>query len=391
MFHVKHFRYKAYSKEGWRTGIMTADSREDVIEMLENEGAHPVTIKTEHPLLRKTFWPAARLSSFFGKWAILLKSGIPIIRVFEIMEKEGEKKNRAIIKEMKEHLASGESISGTINMARVFPSFAAALIEVGEKTGTLEEQLSRLSSHYHKEEEMRRGIREGLAYPLFVMMFAVLMFVITMLYILPGFVEIFEEMNTELPAAARWIWNVSVYIRENTGELAGILLLVISTIIIFFRMEKGQKLKDRCLYRILFMRKIYACRLMGALTGFLEGGETLEKSLLGSCHVMGNSMAEEKVKYMAGEVEEGTSFKDVAARSTLFTHSIRSLIAIGMESGELPALLKKGTLLLEEEIQSKEKRIKEWLGPLVILIAGGMTALLLMTIVLPVLELFSKA
>ncbi len=143
-----------------------------------------------------------RLADLAEEWESLLSAGIPVTETLDILGGGRSGKEKILLGEIKATIEAGHSIAESFAGSRAFPPFTA-LLQVGELSGTIPEQLRLAAACYRKEEEFIAGMKSALSYPVFVLFFSFLVFALILTVILPSFAALFDALDIPLPAVTR--------------------------------------------------------------------------------------------------------------------------------------------------------------------------------------------
>lgn len=175
-------------------------------------------------------------------------------------------------------------------------------------TGTLPSALTHIALYYEKEDLFRRHLSRSLAYPLFVLAFALVLLLVILLFILPSFAMLFETLGITLPLLASAGLALGLFLR-HWGMLLGLILFaVLIAGALYLRTRAGRRRKEVWLYRSAFYRRLLLIRFTLSLSAFLESGKPLSEALAASRKVLGNHVAEEKVRGMERKLMQGGEF-----------------------------------------------------------------------------------
>ena len=297
-----------------------------------------------------------------------------------------EKKEREILQAVAKRISKGHMVWDSFLNTGAFPPFFISMLQVGELTGTLPEELSAAALYYKKEDAYIKKIQGALAYPLFVFMFSLVVLLIILLFILPSFQLLFETLGIPLPAGAAMGILVGGFLKGFGQEIAILFLLGLLFLLLYGETEAGREKRARLLYRVSFYRQLLLIRFALTLAAFLESGKPISASLGEAGRVLGNPAAKEAVFHVEQAVERGEDFPRALEASGFFSPLLIELSRVGMESGQLPKFLRKAAELMESETEEKIRRFRAILEPAMLLFVGGMTAFIIFSVMLPVFQ-----
>lgn len=386
---MKEFIYKAYEEgSSPAEGFITAETREEAAEKIFSRGLHLVhleEVKEKRDLLWSAPFSSRRsLSIFAEEWASLLEAGLTLTESLSLLEDQADKKERKVLKRIGKTISTGRGVWESFRRARCFPPFFLSLLQVGEMSGTLPEELRRISLYYEKEDLFLQKIKSALAYPAFVILFAFLVFLIILTFILPSFALLFEALSLDLPGPAAAALSLGLWLKENGSLLLVFLLCFLLLFLFSLHTKKGKEKKDEILYRSKFYRRLLLIRFCFTLSALLESGRTMSESLLATRDVLDNRSARRALREIREKVIRGGDFSKVLQESGFSLPLLTHLTRVGMESGELPRFLRHAGKILTRDAERRINRFRAILEPAVLLTVGIITAVIVFSVMLPV-------
>ena len=220
------------------------------------------------------------------------------------------------------------------------------------------------------------------SFPAYLMLLLVIL-----LFILPSFAMLFETLGITLPLAAQAGLALGLFLR-HWGLLLGLgLSAVLIAGALHFQTRAGRRRKEAWLYHSAFYRRLLLIRFTLSLASFLESGKPLSEALAASTKVLGNHIAEEKVHGMERKLRQGENFASVWEASGFCFPLLFELCQVGLSSGELPRFLNQAARLMTAETEEKLRRFRHIAAPVMLLFVGGLTALVLFSVMLPVFQM----
>ncbi|MHC4740616.1 MAG: type II secretion system F family protein, partial [Planctomycetota bacterium] len=208
---MNKFKYTAKDLTGQELeGIARAGTKEDVLAWLKGQGLTPLTVERPSWRTRSAKKAAtgdsrirsSQLAAISWQLNTMLEGGISLTEALSaIADDISNKKLEIVLRGVLERIRSGGDLShGVAGFPRVFSPLVRALIVAGETSGDLAEALGRVAKHYQTRDQLRRKIIKAMAYPAFVLGFVILVVSVLMIFVIPRFREIFEEMGGHIPA-----------------------------------------------------------------------------------------------------------------------------------------------------------------------------------------------
>ena len=274
------FLYKAYADSGEvAEGRVTAAGKREAADELKSRGLHPMTIRKTGEKKKASFFKRRRLADLAEEWESLLSAGIPVTETLDILGVGRSGKEKILLGEIKATIEAGHSIAESFAGSRAFPPFFTALLQVGELSGTIPEQLRLAAACYRKEEEFIAGMKSALSYPVFVLFFSFLVFALILTVILPSFAALFDALDIPLPAVTRAALALGLFLQKKGFYFLGGLLLSAGIGAVYLQSEKGKRSTDAFLFRFPFIRRLYLIRVTLALSALSKSGKSLSDAL----------------------------------------------------------------------------------------------------------------
>ena len=196
-----------------------------------------------------------------------------------------------------------------------------------------------------------------------------------------------NAVATSQPLAAQAGLALGLFLR-HWGMLLGLILFaVLIAGALYLRTRAGRRRKEVWLYRSAFYRRLLLIRFTLSLSSFLESGKPLSEALAASMKVLGNHVAEDKVRGMERKLMQGENFASVWEESGFCFPLLFELCQVGLSSGELPRFLDQAARLMTAETEEKLRHFRHIAEPAMLLFVGGLTALVLFSVMLPVFRM----
>lgn len=301
----------------------------------------------------------SRRANFYFQLASLLSAGVPIIQALEQGRNNTGRSYEAPITTILSKLQHGATFSEAVNATgKWLPAFDRALFEAGEKSGRLDASFRSLGNYYTQRAAMLRQMISGLAYPIFVLHFAVLIFPIG--YLTGLF------LNNGLQA----------FVIQKALVLLPCYALVFAGIVAFqgSRGEHWQALLERLTNRVPLLggarKDLAIARLSGALEALLSAGVPIIQAWETAAHASGSAKIKKTVARAVPQMEAGVTPSETLRQSSLFPEVFRNLYATGEASGQLDTTLQRLHTLYEEQATTKFQNIATWTPKLIFLLVA---------------------
>ena len=339
------------------------------------------------------------LVQFFRQSATLVKAGFGVMRGLQICAKQtSEPRLLETINDMVSSIDHGLSYSEAMNRhIGIFSTFQVSMIKAAEASGKLPDILESLAAYEEKEMELRYRLKSATSYPIFVFLFSVLCIILLMKFLTPLLDTITNVLKGEVPLPTLLLMKVA-HAASHPLFYVALALLVIAFRIIFKYYAgtlKGKLIIDSFRFRIPVYGELYkkvilirSCRVMNAL---LDSGvpAAMTMELMGD--VADNFYFKDRIMgEMVYQVQEGSSLHAAAGDLDFFPRLMVSMMAIGEESGSLPKIMKKLSDMYEFDIDISIANFYATLEPVLILVMGSFTFLILLAAFLPIYQIIGN-
>lgn len=400
------FDYLAIDSSGKRKkGSIKANSESRAYQLLLAKGLQPLdlTLRSENFMKKDIQIPGlekrAKLKElviFTKQFALLIRSGMPLLESINISaEQTNDPVLKPALKAVYNDVERGVSLSGAMTKhPHAFPGLLTSVVKVGEEGAFLDESMQSMSKTYQTELEMKQRIRSAMTYPVIVVGVALAVLSGMVIFVVPIFKEMFENLDADLPFATQ----VLVVISENSVIIFPILLVLILGSVIFLRYFKNELwLKKRMDAFALAVpvfgplaTKTAIARFSRNLSMMLTAGVPLTSALRLVATTSNNYHIETAVDKAVISMENGVNLASSMDAFTMFPPMVRHMVSVGERSGSLPPMLDSVADFYEVEVREASERLSASLEPILLVILGGLVGGMLFALYLPMFTLFVK-
>ncbi len=344
--------------------------------------------------------------AFVNKLSSFLSSGIDLKTAFAIISGQiPNPKLARIISEVRENLDHGLSVSDTLKMhAKYFDPLVIALIEVGEKTGTLPRVTADLERTLLENIEIKAKIKGAMIYPAILFTLAVSMAAFMLTFVLPKITGVFEKSGVQVPALTQFMIDLSKFMISNwVGILAAIFALIFA-FSAFARTYAGQNALGYVSLRIpvfgFINRQLNVILFINSLNLLLESGVLMLEALETAADVVPNLHYKKDIIRIKNEVETGISLsaamgltvqsdgkKETHFDNPFFPIDLVHMVGVGEETGTVGKTIFKVGENYSRELRRYIANIMAALEPFIIIFIGAIIGTIIISIMLPFFKL----
>jgi len=406
------YRFEAMNAQGQSIkDEVEAISEEEAIEKIRAQKLFPTSIKQKvdrrgatavgGPRKRKTTLTIGgvsnkQLTTFTRQLSTLQDAGLPIVRSLRILEgqlKPGVLKNVLI--------GVGDDVEGGMTLSeamakhpKAFDKLYVNMVRAGEIGGVLDAILQRLADFREKAQRLKKQIISAMIYPIAVMVVAGGILYGIMVYIVPKFKAMFEELDVTLPAmtqmliagsdfiAAKWYW-----------ALAGVVGFFILVKVIGAT-SGGRYTIDKIKLKIpLFgtvISKSVIARFTRTLGTLVASGVPILEALNITKETAGNAVVSRAIGHVHDSIREGESIAEPLAQSKICDDMVVNMIDVGEETGDLDKMLLKIADQYDDDVDAAVNGMTSLIEPLMIVFLGVVVGFIVISLFLPLIELMNS-
>jgi type IV pilus assembly protein PilC len=396
------YAYTAITAQGTEvSGELAASNLEAAREQLRLKGLLPERLEEREEAssasrgVFKAVKPKA-LQIFSRQFATMIDAGLNVVSSLVILEDQTDDKVlAAVITELREDVEAGLLLSQAMaRHPKVFSRLYVAMVEAGEAAGILDEVLDRVAMQIEKETQIKRRVKGAMIYPTMVLAFASLVLVGMLMFLVPVFVGIFEQLHGDLPMLTQIVVNMSDLVRAKWFIIFPALGGGAYALRRYKRTEQGRAQWDRIKLRLPMkigqvVLKVTMARFSRTLSTLVAAGVDIIKALEITGTTSGNAVVEEALANVRERVHEGVPIATPLIENPVFPPMVSQMVKIGEETGELDAMLGKIADFYEDEVDSSIQSLTSIIEPLMMIGVGAMVGVIIISMYLPMFKLLS--
>ncbi len=337
------------------------------------------------------------LITFFRQFSVMIKASIPISASLNALKKQGYTKAfKKVLDEVYLDVQSGVLLSEAFaKHKKVFPDFFTKMVAIGEVTGSLDTVLSNMADYYENDRKIRNKVKSAMTYPiiLLILIFAVLIF-ITM-FILPQFESMINELGGNVPYLTQVVMGISLFMRNNFLMVFGSIALVVLLLVLFFKKtSKGRYALDYIKLYLPFIgsvnKYLVTSRFSKAFIILLNSGMNMSDCLDNLLKMLDNQVFKQKFKYSVEEVKRGRRIAQSIGNIKLFPQMLIEMIDVGEKSGNIEEVLLSTSAYFDECVEQSITKATAALEPIMIVLLGGIVAIVILSVLLPMISLMQS-
>lgn len=399
---MPEFQYTACDHSGSsRRGLLEADTVDAAGQVLDQQGLIPITIKPKSSLSAYLKRPRGRVRwriedkiLFTRKLSSLLKAGLPLIRVFDLVASQmRDERIAATLHKVADDVSTGSTLSDA--MAKhpgLFDSVYLGALQTGEATGQLDSVLDQLADFLEREMTTRRLIKATVRYPILVIFALAVAGGIVMGFVVPRFMAFYSHYGGQLPLPTRILIAISQFTQSFWW-----LVPIVAGIVWFgwhqwMKTPVGRHWRDAKVLRIwlfgpLFL-KVAVSRFSRLFGLMFAAGVPAASALETVSHGVGNVIVGDEIAAMRERLTTGAAV-DAKPANSVMPDLVYQMLGIGFESGEVDRMLAEVSRHFDQEVEYDVRRLRDNLEPIILAILAVGVLMFALAVLLPMWNLIS--
>ncbi len=399
---MSEFKYIAADHRGQTVrGRLHADTAGAAGAVLDRQGLIPLRIDQivsfstwRQQKTGGVRWPIEDKILFTQKLASLLKAGIPILTVLQLVASQTKHARvAAAIRRVADQVSSGSTFSDALSTEPgLFDPVYLGAIRAGEATGRLDSILEQTTHYLEREMDTRRRVKETLRYPIMVVIAMIIAGAIILKFVVPQFLTFYANFNADLPLPTRILMGIAEWINQLWWIL---MILLAGAGVGFWRWTKtprGTRWVDRMLLKLpiagtLFLKVSVSrfCRLFGVL---FSAGVPATSALDTVGEGVGNVIVADDVKSLRARIVQGEPVMP-RPQGAVMPELVYQMLAIGFESGDVDRMLGETARHFEQEVDYDVRRLNDRIQPVLLGLLAVGVLMLALAVLLPMWNLIS--
>jgi type IV pilus assembly protein PilC len=395
------YTYRVRDRRGTLiTGEIVGESQDLVLAKLREQHYVPLEVKAKSGGLKREFHILPQkaklkdLSVFSRQFATMVNSGLPLLRTLAILEEQTESKFLGkVVGEIRLDVEKGVSLSAALaKHPKAFNDLYVSMVRAGETSGTLDSVLVRLADNIEREVSLRRQVKSAMTYPIVVVALVFLILTAMLLFVVPTFKDLYDQLGGTLPLPTR------ILIALSDAVKGGFIFFILGIFALAFlfrrwkRSEKGRLTWDRLKLRVPIFGPLFhktaMSRFARTLSVLNRSGVPILQALDIVQDTVGNAVVAEAVKDLQEGVKQGESLATPLSRHAVFPAMVVQMMAVGEETGALDTMLEKVAIFYDEEVTAAVESLTSLIEPVMIAVVGGAVGAIVIALYLPTFKIF---
>ena len=395
------FQYVARNPQGKvESGSVDAPNEAAAAKQLRGQGLMPTAIQSSAAAGRraKTSGKSGSvkltdLVVFSRQFATMIRAGLPLIEVLDILAEQSEKASmKNILREVQRDVESGSSLTEALSKhPKVFDTFYVSMVRAGEAAGMLAAILDQVAGYQEKLASLQRKIKSAVVYPATVATVATLITIFLLAVVVPVFIDIFSAIEGKLPMPTVITLFLSDIIREHYLVALGVIIAVVIILVQWYKTPGGRRSLDKMKLKLpifgpLFL-KVAISKFSRTLSTLIKSGVNILAALDIVAATAGNSIVEDAIVKTRASIQSGESVAAPLAESNIFPPMVTRMVDVGERVGSLESMLSKIADFYEDQVDATVSGLTSLIEPLLIVGLGIVIGFIVISMFLPLFKM----
>lgn len=340
--------------------------------------------------------PLDQFIIFNSQFLTLFRAGLPILTALELLAKQQKDPYfKSVLEDVRLKVKSGESLSHAFEEQNVASKIYTTTLLAGEKSGNLDEVLTRYITFQKTSMAFRRKLLTSLLYPALLVIGMVGLFTLLIVYVVPEFGKLYQTLDAKLPAMTIFLLDIG----NNAQRIFPFFIAGLIALGLFFmswrRSEAGAAAIDRFRLSLPIFGNIWlkyqVAMFARTLSTLLSGGLPLVPALETAGASIESRSITNSLAGVAQSVREGRPLAVSLEETKVFPELAVEMVAVGESTGALPQMLNSVGDFYDDDVQTALAAALALIEPLVLILMAIVVGFVLVSIYLPIFQLGSAA
>jgi type IV pilus assembly protein PilC len=326
---------------------------------------------------------------FNQQFLTLVRAGLPIVQALELLAKRQRNQYfRMLLEDVRDRTKGGELISDAFEKQGAFPKIYSTTLMAGEKSGNLDEVLSRYVSFQRLALSFRKKLISSLVYPVILVVGVVALITMLVTFVIPKFSALFSDLGQKLPPMTEFTITTALAARRFLPVIVIVLIAAYLLVKRWSKTQQGAEFLDKIKLNMPVVGSIWQryqiavfSRMMSTL---LSGGLPLVTALETAGQSMSSRLIVRGIAEASKSVREGRSLAHSLEQTEVFPPLAVEMVEVGEATGALPTMLSSIAEFYEEDVQSALSAAMSLIEPAILVFMGVIVGFILISLYLPI-------
>ena len=396
------YSYVAVDQRGKeKRGRIEAENRDAVSQQLKKDGLFPVEIKEQGVLNKEIDLSIGKevkprdLSVFCRQFVSITQAGVPMKEALQMMTEQTENKwlKRATA-DVLLNVEKGNTLADSMAaIPDVFPPMLVNMVHAGESSGSLEMSFDRMATHFEKEAKLKATIHKATIYPIILIFAVVGVVAVMLLYVIPIFIDMFADLDIEMPALTMGVMNLSKWTASHWYLILAVVVAVAVAYRVIYNTEQGRLKIDYIKMKMPLFGKLTVksncAQFARTMSTLMAAGISTTECLETVSKIVTNIHYKNAMMKAREEVMKGIPLSEPLAASEVFPPMVYHMTGIGEETGNMDEMLNKLADYYDEEVEITTQSVLAAMEPLIIVFMALIVGTLVIAVIMPIATMYN--
>ena len=396
------YTYIAVDQKGKeKRGRMEAENRDEVSQQLKKDGLFPVEIKEQGVLNKDLDFSIGKkvkprdLSVFCRQFVSITQAGVPMKEALQMMTEQTENKwLKKGIAEVLTNVEKGNTLADSMSaLPDIFPAMLVNMVQAGESSGSLDTSFERMAIHFEKEAKLKATIRKATIYPIILICAVIGVIAVMLLYVIPIFIDMFADLDVEMPALTMGVMNVSKWTASHWYVILAVVVAVAVAYRVIYNTEQGRLKIDYIKMKMPLFGKLTVksncAQFARTMSTLMAAGISTTECLETVSKIVTNIHYKNAMMKAREEVMKGIPLSEPLAASEVFPPMVYHMTGIGEETGNMEEMLNKLADYYDEEVEITTQSVLAAMEPLIIVFMALIVGTLVIAVIMPIATMYN--
>ena len=331
---------------------------------------------------------------FCRSLSLQLHAGISLADGIYLLAEDETSRKQVLFQNMAAKLDEGETFAEVLEHSGCLPEYVCVMVQIGQQTGKLEQTLQSLADYYERRSNQKRQIRNALAYPSMVFVLMLVVVAVLLVKVMPIFDGVYRSLGSGLAGVAAELMHLGQLLKWATPAILAVLAVMLGAALAYWKVTAFRESLNGWYQRQFgdwsIGRKFNNARFAEALAMGLSSGVTLEESLeLAEKLLTSVPGAAARCRKCKEQLDAGTSLADAMADAQLLPPAESRLLTVGLRAGTGDQVMDEIARRLAQQAEDAVEDLVSKIEPAMVLIASLLVGLILLTVMLPLMNIMS--
>jgi type IV pilus assembly protein PilC len=335
---------------------------------------------------------------FSRQFATMINAGLAMVRCLDVLSVQTEDAQlKPILIAIRRDVEGGSTLASALGKyPKTFSPLFTNMVRAGELGGILDDVLNRLAGFLEKDFNLKKKVKSAMTYPTVILVMAIGIVIFLVTFILPTFIQMFEQMQMKLPLPTMLLMAFTKGVRNPYVLIPSLAVLTVGWFLFnrYVSTPVGRRQYDAFKLKLpvfgMLIRKVAISRFCRTLGTLLQSGVPIMQALEIVGKASGNEVVAETVSKVRDSVREGESIAVPLQLSGLFPPLVTQMVSVGEETGNLDGMLSKIADFYDTEVDYMLASLTSLLEPMMILGMGFIVGFIVISVFLPLYQIIGN-